>query len=100
MADPLHRLGCEFINGMEEACMPGPMSDSYDPEFGTGENAHRVRGALQDAYVKVSSILNNMPPMHILDLVDAHLPKEIDAYLTEKDWRLIRFALERAQESI
>lgn len=80
--------------------MPGPMSDSYDPEFGTEENCHRIRKALEETYAEVSSILGDMPPMPILDLVDARLPGQIEAFLTEKDWRLIRFALERAQESV
>ena len=80
--------------------MPGPISDSYDPEFGTGENCALIGEALQGVYKKVSRILKNQPPLYILDLVKAKLPEPIEAKLTTKEWRLIRFALERAQESI
>lgn len=80
---------------------PGPVSDSYDPEFGTAANAEEIRDALKKLYCTVSSILKDEPPMQILDLVKAeHLNNSIQARLTEKEWRLIRFALERAQESL
>lgn len=81
--------------------MPGPVSDSFDPEFGTGENAAAIREALQGVYLKLTrDVLNNQPPLYILDLVRADLPQRIQTSLTEKEWRLIRFALERAQESL
>ena len=80
--------------------MPGPVSDSFDPEFGTGENAHRIRQQLTLMYARVSGILGGTKPLPILELVDAELPRPITATLTEKEWRLLRFALERAQESI
>ena len=80
--------------------MPGPVSDSYDPEFGTGANCDEISSALRGVYREVSDILGKQPPMYILDLVRADLRKSIKATLTEKQWRLIRFALERAEESI
>lgn len=80
--------------------MPGPMSDSYDPEFGTGHNCHRIREALARVYSRVSQILDSKPPIYILDLIDQDLPEPIQTTLSTKEWRLIRFALERAQESI
>lgn len=80
--------------------MPGPVSDSFDPEFGTGENCQLIRDELNGAYKAVSGILGNRDPIYVLDLVNSDLPTEIEAKLTEKHWRIIRFALERAGDSI
>jgi hypothetical protein len=80
--------------------MPGPVSDSYDPEWGTTANGDPIRDALQSLYVTVSAILGNQPPLPILDLVHMKLPEPIAATLTTKQWRLLRFALERAIYSI
>lgn len=80
--------------------MPGPVSDSYDPEFGTQHNADIINIRLATLYHKVSTILENKPPLPILELIEAELYKPIVANLTEKEWRLLRFALERAIDSI
>lgn len=80
--------------------MPGPVSDSYDPEFGTSENSLEIDIALEKDYNKLSDILGQRDPLFILDLVEADLPAKITATLTEKEWRLLRFAVERARDSI
>jgi len=80
--------------------MPGPISDSYDPEWGTQHNAGMIANELQCVYDAVSDVLGKRPPMCILDLVGANLSSTITATLTEKQWRIIRFALERAGESL
>lgn len=80
--------------------MPGPVSDSYDPEWSTAANASAIRESLRGVYDTVSGVLNGASPMYVLDLVRADLPSPITATLTEKQWRLIRFALERAGESV
>jgi hypothetical protein len=86
--------------------MPGPVSDSYDPEWGTGYNGSLIKEALGRLYGRVSEILGNKPPIYILDLVDEDelecpsLPTPIAATLTEWEWRVLRFALERAKDSI
>jgi len=81
--------------------MPGPVSDRYDPEWGTGDNADEIREAIQEVYDKLSVVLGQSKPLYILDLVRVHgLNKRIDATLTEKEWRILRFACERAKESI
>jgi hypothetical protein len=80
--------------------MPGPVSDSYDPEFGTGFNAGRVSHAIVRVYARVTDILGGVPPLPILELVDSDLDRPITATLTEKEWRLLRFACERATDSI
>lgn len=80
--------------------MPGPMSDSYDPEWGTSSNAATISEALQEVYDKVSDLVENVKPLFILHLLDQEYPQPITATLTTKEWRIIRFALERAKESL
>ena len=80
--------------------MPGPVSDALDPEWGTAANADEIREALTAAHREVSAVLGWRDPLYILDLVRSDLPTPIPATLTERQWRLIRFALERAGESI
>jgi len=80
--------------------MPGPVSDSYDPEWSTGANAREIDEALEGMYQTVSEILGQREPMYILNLVRAELPTVLEAALSERQWRLLRFAVERARESI
>lgn len=80
--------------------MPGPISDSFDPEFGTAAKAAEIEEALAGVYAKLSSILGQQEPIYILDLVRAELPAQIYASLSEREWRLLRFAVERARETI
>lgn len=80
--------------------MPGPTSDAYDPEWGTASNGDAIHSALAATYRVVSATLGDRPPMYVLDLVRSPDGPAVTATLTEKQWRLIRFALERAGESI
>lgn len=81
--------------------MPGPVSDSYDPEWGTGANAAEIADALDEVYGEVSGIVGNPTPLFILDLIKARgMDVKVEHALTVKQWRIIRFALERAKESI
>lgn len=80
--------------------MPGSVSDAYDPEWGTAANADEIRDALAAVYGEVNDVLDNRPPIYILNLVRAHMTTPITATLTERQWRLIRFALERTGESL
>lgn len=81
--------------------MPGPVSDSYDPEFGTGANAQDVSNAISLVIAKIESSLG--PELH--NIVQVVQNKEEYAYLhqcrfTEWQLRAIRFGLNRALESI
>ncbi len=49
--------------------MPGPVSDSYDPEWGTAHNAYMIREALSGVHDSVTGILGNREPLYIIDLV-------------------------------
>lgn len=79
--------------------MPGPISDSYDPEFGTGANASDVREAVQFMHAKLGEIIGG-PPKPILDVVRGGYCGGITAILDERCWRILRFACERALESL
>ncbi len=80
--------------------MPGPVSDSYDPEFGTREAAAEIDDALEEVYGRLTVVLDGREPIYIGDLVQGDLPDPIPATLTEKEWRLCRFAIERARATI
>ncbi len=81
--------------------MPGPVSDSYDPEFGTSANVQRMSAALRRLYADLSSEASLGGPLFILDVVDSRkLTRRISLDLSEREVRLLRFALERAGESL
>lgn len=80
--------------------MPGSVSDSYDPEWGTAAVAEVIRDQIRATYGVVSGVLGNVAPIYIGELVHSDLGNAISATLSEKQWRLIRFALERAEQSI
>ena len=81
--------------------MPGPVSDSYDPEWGTAENARRIKDALDEVYAYISQCLGDPIPECILQLLDRDdlvEPAPTALALTEKQWRIVRFALGRASD--
>jgi len=79
--------------------MPGPVSDSYDPEFVTGANAHDVKEAIQDVIDRANGLLG--PKLkYIVEVAQGEPGRVIEANLTEREWRIIRFGLSRALESI
>jgi len=80
---------------------PGPVSDSYDPEFGTGENAREVRAAIEQCIRAIgtqASLRGRKPILDVLNRPPAILYKSVA--LTTKDWRVVRFALHRALETL
>jgi hypothetical protein len=79
--------------------MPGPVSDSYDPEFGTGEAAAEFREHLQELHRQVGSIIGS-PPIDFRKLPNQPPGPKRDASFCERDWRFIRFALETAADCI
>jgi hypothetical protein len=86
--------------------MPGPVSDSYDPEFGTGENASIVCEAVTEIRDAVSKAIGNDALLPIVDLcrneVDGRTEMSRLSILrfNERDLRILRFALNRALESL
>lgn len=80
--------------------MPGPTSDSYDPEFGTGANAQDVRDAIQDIVDAIGLYIGS-DLKNIVSVVQS--PAATHRYslrLTEKQLRVVRFGLNRALETI
>ena len=82
--------------------MPGPVSESYDPEWGTSAVADEITDALSTVYDRVTGILGGRAPIQIQYLASKQdtLTRPISATMTEWEWRIIRFALERSEESI
>ena len=76
--------------------------DSYDPEFGTGENAYDVRCAIETI---VETIERNVGSklINIVELAQskrADIPVPIGTGWTERELRIIRFGLLRALDSL
>jgi hypothetical protein len=82
--------------------MPGPVSDSYDPEWGTSSNAQDIVDAISKMYSRASGVLGGRPPVNIRELAyqEHELTHPITTTLSEWEWRIIWFALERAGDSI
>ena len=79
--------------------MPGPVSDSYDPEFSTGENADIVRKAIAD----VEKIFTKRLGPELKYIVHVAMEKnkgKVGMPLTYRQMRIIRFCLRRALEDI
>lgn len=82
--------------------MPGPVSDSYDPEFGTGANADDVCKAVTFCRNIISIAIKDDTLQNIVDLVHMEgrdLTPLRAVCLTVREWRIVRFALNRALES-
>lgn len=81
--------------------MPGPVSDGFDPEFGTAANADIVREAIKAEADAISALLG--PQLkNILEVCGGPEGDRIDTFLpkTERSLRIIRFALNYAMDVI
>lgn len=79
--------------------MPGPVSTSYDSEFGTSENAEVVQEATTQVLDKITTLLGGaLEP--IVDVCQSTDKKPLQLRLTEREWRIIRFNLRRSLDSI
>jgi len=78
--------------------MPGPISDSIDPEFGTGANAGDINDALTRVCDRLSQFLGERK--HIVQVVHGKAGPLRAVAFSEREWRLIRFGLERARETV
>jgi len=80
--------------------MPGPVSDTIDHEWGTSSNASDIEDALKYMHNKLGGVIGG-PPDYILDVVHREEPgPPITATFTEQEWRVLRFACERAWENL
>jgi len=79
--------------------MPGPVSDSYDPEFGTSSNCQLVKDEIKKQVDKIGELLG--PRLkYIVSVCEGPQGKGKTLRLTEKELRVIRFALNRALETL
>lgn len=79
--------------------MPGPVSDAYDPEFGTATAAAEFRDNVWKLHKMVGDIIKS-PPVHFTNLPHLAPGPSVKAELCERDWRFIRYALESLADSI
>ena len=79
--------------------MPGPVSDSYDPEFGTGNNAHDVREAVRVIRAAITKELGE-DLVNIVELAQCDHNGYEQLTFRNRELRIIRFCLDRAMESI
>ncbi len=85
--------------------MPGPVSDSYDPEFSTAANATDIREAIIEQRDRFTTLLGDtlLPIVDIVHDEFEHtqsLNFRTRMTFSERDLRIIRFALNRAIESV
>lgn len=75
--------------------MPGPVSDSYDPEFGTAANRHDVIEGLRGAHKDISGCLGD-ELKHIVGVAQGDDGERMGFRTNERQLRLIRFAINAA----
>lgn len=80
--------------------MPGPVSDSYDPEFGTGAVAAEVASAIREVRRVVTESIGSEELKNIVEVVRSKDPELESIMFSERELRIIRFCLDRALESI
>lgn len=82
---------------------PGPVSDSYDPEFGSREVAREVEHGIQRTLERINITYERLGLGEREDIVQVlrRAPSQRHAIsFTERDLRVIRFALYRAIETL
>ncbi len=77
--------------------MPGPVSDSHDPEFGTAANRQDVEDAIREV---VTLIGNELGPQlkNVLEVVNGPIGPLRSLIFNERELRIIRFGLNRSLE--
>jgi hypothetical protein len=82
--------------------MPGPVSDSYDPEFGTGATAERLREQIELVRDRITTraFKGDASLKNIIEVINGPTGNRLGCKLNEREWRIIRFCLNRALESI
>jgi hypothetical protein len=80
--------------------MPGPVSDSYDPEFGTGENARMVKDEIESCIRAIGGQAGLRSRKPILEVLSGPAKTYATVTLSRRSWRAVRFALHRALETL
>lgn len=79
--------------------MPGPVSDSYDCEFGTAANAAVVSDAMTAVRDKIASELGDKL-RDIVSVCDDKCSPMSKTKFSERELRIIRFSINRVLESM
>lgn len=72
--------------------MPGPVSDSYDPVWGTADIAGQVRDGIRELDSKLTTLLDNLPPRYILWVIQEPNGNKMACDLSERELRILRYA--------
>jgi hypothetical protein len=77
--------------------MPGPISDSYDPVWGTASNASEVRDGIHEMDVVLTHMIKTLAhseeaPRYILNEIRRKDHTKIQVELTERQMRILRYA--------
>jgi hypothetical protein len=80
--------------------MPGPVSDSYDPEFGTSANKEDVYEALKATIKILDQALENSPRREITLVARGPRGRMKDLRLWERDLRMLRWSAHRTLEEL
>ncbi|HPL62952.1 MAG TPA: hypothetical protein PK587_04210 [Syntrophales bacterium] len=79
--------------------MPGPVSDAYHPEFGTVANRDIVADEIRKQVEKIGKVLG--PQLkEIVSVCEGKSGQRITIILSEKELRVIRFALNYALDGM
>lgn len=73
--------------------MPGPVSDSYDPEYGTSANRHDVLDAINAVTARLTKILGD-ERKSIVGVVQGKPGKRRGMIFSEQEMRVIRYCLD------
>lgn len=80
--------------------MPGSVSDSYDPEFGTSTNASIVYEGVKNVRDRISHFIGDPELKNIVEVCQGPMGLCKGQILSERSLRIIRFCMNRALESL
>lgn len=77
--------------------MPGPVSDSYDPVWGTASNAGEVHDGIREMDIALTHMIKVLAhseeaPRYILNEIRRKDCTKIPVELTERQMRILRYA--------
>lgn len=78
--------------------MPGPVSDSYDPVWGTADCAAEVRQGIAEVESELTKLLDYRPPRYILDVIRERDGVIRGCRFSQRQLRILRYACRVALE--
>lgn len=80
--------------------MPGPVSDTMDPEFGTGANASDVLDGMREVRDLLTQFIGTDRLEYIVAVAQRENGEQKPLLLSERQARILRFSVDRAMESV